>query len=210
MIHTVKGFVVVNKVDVFLELSSFFNDPTDVGNLISGSSAFSKSNLHIWKFSVHILMKPRLPCYYNIGLIVVPGLPRWLSGKEFACNPGDPSSVSGSERSPGGGHGNPLQYSCLKNPMDGGAWWATVHGVSKSRTSLSDFSFFLSLSLSFSFLCMRQDEWCKMNIKLTWGYSLFKRFSFHLESHLKKNVSTIPSTSKRPNVLKILKGWKQP
>ena len=60
VIHTVKGFGVVNKaeVDVFLELSCFFDDPTDVGNLISGSSAFSKSSLNIWKFSVHILLKP--------------------------------------------------------------------------------------------------------------------------------------------------------
>ena len=60
--HTVKGFGIVNKAeaDVFLELSCFFNDPTDVGNLISGSSAFSKSSLNIWKFSVHILLKPSL------------------------------------------------------------------------------------------------------------------------------------------------------
>ena len=62
VIHTVKGFGVVNEaeVDVFLELSCFFNDPTDVGNLISGSSAFCKSSLNIWKFSVHILLKPSL------------------------------------------------------------------------------------------------------------------------------------------------------
>ena len=62
VIHTVKGFGVVNKaeVDAFLELSYFFNDPADVGNLISGSSAFSKSSLNIWKFSVHILLKPHL------------------------------------------------------------------------------------------------------------------------------------------------------
>ena len=62
MIHTVKDFGVVNKekVDVFLELSCFLDDPTDVGNLISGSSAFSKSNLNIWKFSVHVLLKPCL------------------------------------------------------------------------------------------------------------------------------------------------------
>ena len=59
-IHTVKGFGVVNKADVFLELSWFFNDPTDVGNLISGSSAFSKSSLYIWKFTVHLLLKPGL------------------------------------------------------------------------------------------------------------------------------------------------------
>ena len=62
MIHTDKGFGVVNKaeVDVFLELSCLFNDPADVGNLISGSSAFSKSNLNIWKFAVNILLKPGL------------------------------------------------------------------------------------------------------------------------------------------------------
>ena len=59
MIHTVKGFGIVNKaeIDVF---SGFFHDPTDVGNLISGSSAFSKFSLNIWKFSVHILLKPGL------------------------------------------------------------------------------------------------------------------------------------------------------
>ena len=61
-IYTVKGFGIFNKaeVDVFLEVSCFFEDPTDVGNLISGSSAFSKSNLNIWKFLVHILLKPGL------------------------------------------------------------------------------------------------------------------------------------------------------
>ena len=60
VIHTVKGFGVVNKaeVDVFLELSCFFDDPMDVGNLISGFSAFSKSSLNVWKFTVHILLNP--------------------------------------------------------------------------------------------------------------------------------------------------------
>ena len=59
VIHTVKGFGIVNKAerDVFLELPCFFNDPTNVGNLISGSSAFSKTSLNIWKFMVHILLK---------------------------------------------------------------------------------------------------------------------------------------------------------
>ena len=60
VIHTVKGFGIVNKADVFLELSCFFDDLTDVGNLMSGSSAFSKSSLNIWKFTVHILLKPGL------------------------------------------------------------------------------------------------------------------------------------------------------
>ena len=62
VIHTVKGFGIVNKaeIDVFLELSCFFDDPTDDGNLISGSSEFSKPRLHIWKFTVHVLLKPGL------------------------------------------------------------------------------------------------------------------------------------------------------
>ena len=62
MIHTVKGFGIVSKaeVDVFLELSCFFHDPVDVGNLISGSSALSKSSLNIWNFTVHVLLKPGL------------------------------------------------------------------------------------------------------------------------------------------------------
>ena len=62
MIHTVKGFDIVNKAeaDVFLGLSCFFDDPADVGNLISGSYAFSKSSLNIWIFTIHILLKPGL------------------------------------------------------------------------------------------------------------------------------------------------------
>ena len=62
MVHTVKGFGIVIKaeIDVFLELSCFFHDPADVGNLISGSSAFFKTGLNIWKFMVHVLLKPGL------------------------------------------------------------------------------------------------------------------------------------------------------
>ena len=62
VIHTVKGFGIVNKaeIDIFLGLSCFFNGPVDVGNLISGSSAFSKTILNIWKFTVHVLLKPGL------------------------------------------------------------------------------------------------------------------------------------------------------
>ena len=62
VIHTVKGFGIVNKteIDVFLELSCFLHDPEDVGNLISGSSAFSKTRLNIWKFMVQVLLKPGL------------------------------------------------------------------------------------------------------------------------------------------------------
>ena len=62
VIHTVKGFGVINKaeVGVFLKFSCFFDDPTDVGNLLSGSSTFSKSSLNIWKFTIHVLLKPGL------------------------------------------------------------------------------------------------------------------------------------------------------
>ena len=60
VIHTVKGFGLVNKADAFLEFSCFFDDPANVGNLISGSSAFSKTSLNIWNFTVHILLKPGL------------------------------------------------------------------------------------------------------------------------------------------------------
>ena len=95
MIYIVKGIGVVNEaeVDDFLESSCFFNDPADVGNLISGSSAFSKFSLNIWKFSVHILLKLSLENFehYFINLF-----------RE--------------------GNGTPLQYSCLENPMDGGTW----------------------------------------------------------------------------------------
>ena len=72
VIHTVKGFGIVNKseVDVFLELSCLFDDPVDVGNLISGSSAFFKSSLNIWIFSVHVLLKPDLENFEHYFTIV--------------------------------------------------------------------------------------------------------------------------------------------
>ena len=68
------------------------------------------------------------------------GFPDGSEVKPSACNSGDMGSIPGLGRSPGEGNGNPLQYSCLENPMDGGAWWATVHGVAKSQTRLSDFT----------------------------------------------------------------------
>ena len=69
------------------------------------------------------------------------GFPHWLSDKESACNAGDRGSVPGLGRSPGGGHGNPLQYSCLENSMDRGAQQIIVHGVTKSQAQLNDFDF---------------------------------------------------------------------
>ena len=69
--------------------------------------------------------------------------------KASACKEGDLGSIPGSGRSPREGNGNPLQYSCLENPMEGGAWWATVHGVSKSQTQLSQTSTMLKYSKIF-------------------------------------------------------------
>ena len=89
VIHTVKGFDIVSKaeIDVFLELSCFLDDPTDVGNLISGSSAFSKLSWNIWKFTVHVLLKPGLESseHYSASM----GLPYGSVGKESACSTGD-------------------------------------------------------------------------------------------------------------------------
>ena len=73
--------------------------------------------------------------------------PGGSDGKASAYNLGDPGSIPGLGKSPGEGHGNPLQYSCLENPMDRGTWKATVHGVAKSQTQLSNFTFFLSFNL---------------------------------------------------------------
>ena len=90
--------------------------------------------------------------FYRLFIVTVLGLSWDFPGgseiKASACNVGDLGSIPGLGRSPGEGKGNPLQYSCLENPMDRGAWWATVHGVAKSRTRLSDFTSTFTLGLS--------------------------------------------------------------
>jgi len=75
-----------------------------------------------------------LPCIH----VFIRSFPGGSNGKEFACNIGDPDLIPGLGRFPGEGNGYPLQYSCLEKPMDRGAWQATVHGVAKSHTRLSD------------------------------------------------------------------------
>ena len=93
MIHTVKGFGIVNKaeVDIFLELSCFFNDPADVGNLLSGSSAFTKSSLNIWKFMVHVLLKPGLENFGITLLACAAAAAKSLQSCPTLCDPIDSS-----------------------------------------------------------------------------------------------------------------------
>ena len=76
------------------------------------------------------------------GFLELTSFPGGSEDKASACNAGDQGSIPGLGRSPGEGNGNPLQYSCLDNPMDGGAWWATVDGVAQSQTRLSSLSLF--------------------------------------------------------------------
>ena len=108
----------------FLEFSCIFYDPADVGNLISGSSAFSKSSLYIWKFSVHVLLKPSFNDFErDLANIDFPG---GSAGKESSCHVGDLGSIPGLGRSPGEGNVYPLQYSSLENFVD-----YMVHGLQR-------------------------------------------------------------------------------
>ena len=87
------------------------------------------------------------------------GFPGGPEGKASACDAGDLGSTPGLGRPPEEGNGAPLQYSCLENPMDGGAWWATVHGAAESRTQRSDFTFFHFLRCSFLLREMSESLW---------------------------------------------------
>ena len=104
--------------------------------LLSNVLILPKSTVNTRNFRI-MSKKPitEYPSRFNLSLGFLGG----SDGKESACNAGDPSLIPGSGRSPGEGNGNPLQYSCLENPMDRGAWWATVHGVTKSWTQLRDY-----------------------------------------------------------------------
>ena len=87
----------------------------------------------LYRCGLHLIYMPSV----SLSVLAI-GLPQWLSDKESTCNAGDVDEglIPGSGRSPGGGHGNPIQYSCLENPVDRGAWLATVHRVTKSWTRL--------------------------------------------------------------------------
>ena len=118
------------------------------------------------------------------------GLPRWLSGKEFTCQAGDVGSIAGSARSPGEGNGDPLQYSCLENFTDRGAWWARVHGVAKSQARLSDYTATNSSHTGYVFcvcVCM-----CPLASDRGGGRERRRVREEHLKDNLLQNTSEIP------------------
>ena len=136
------------------------------------------------------------------------GLPQWPSGKEAAYNTGDAGSIPGLGRSPGGGHGNPLQYSCLENPMDRGAWWARMHGVAKSQMPLQGLSrytrMYLLHAIHFSAKANRLSLHCFPNVlseklKLTSSDPSFSPVPFLfpqvLTSGLCGSACTLPNSS---------------
>ena len=107
------------------------------------SVLFEPKSFLIHKYLVPSILPRKLPIVKNSNyplLIVFWGFLGSSEVKASACNAGDLGLIPGSGRSPGEGNGNPLQYSCLENPMDRGAWWAAVHRVTKSWTRLSDFT----------------------------------------------------------------------
>ena len=105
---------------------------------VSTSHFILFSNLHLCHFK-NVIKWNHLVC--NILKLPFKIFPGGSDGKESTCIVGGPGSISGSGRSPGGLKGYPLQSSCLENPRDRGAWWATIHGVTKSQTRLSDYHF---------------------------------------------------------------------
>ena len=152
VIHTVKRLwhSQWSTVDVFLELSSFFDDPLDVYNLISGSSIFSRSSLDMWKFIVHVLLKPGLEnfehyftCMSEKAMATHSCTLVWWRSL-VGCCPWGSEQLDTTEwlhfhfslSCIGEGNGNPLQCSCLENSRGGRAWWTAISGVTQSRTRL--------------------------------------------------------------------------
>ena len=110
---------------------AFNKNGIKVMHLVPKSKTFY-AHLFMQKHKVHIILFSWRPIFQ------LKGFPGGSVGKESACKAGDQGSIPGSGRSPEEGNGNPLEYSCLENSIDRGAWWATVHGVTKSQTRLSD------------------------------------------------------------------------
>ena len=114
---------------------------------------------------IYIYVNPNLLIYPSLSFIFCNQL---YFGKASARNAGDPGLILGSGKSPVEGNGNPLQYSCLGNPMDRGTWWATVHGITKSQARLSDFTFTFTI-LQYMFLkkqCVGLPEMCNKRLDI--------------------------------------------
>ena len=94
----------------------------------------------------------------SFHVLLIVGFPGGSDDNETACNVGEPGSIPGLGRSPGDVNGNPLQYSCLDNPMDGGAWQSTVYGVAKSRAQLSDFTITAYLLIKCYFFFLKESQ----------------------------------------------------
>ena len=136
------------------------------------------------------------------------GVHWWLKGKASAHNAGDPGLILGK------GDGSLLQYSCLENPVDGGAWWATVHGVAKSRTQLSDFTsslqglkYWLSLPLHPRFICCKELYFLYF-CNSTSLFSFFFFFNGVLHSASPGILLHLPESSQSPCELRMSKAWK--
>ena len=110
----------------------------------------------------------------------IQGFPGGSDGKAFICNVGDLGLILGLGRSPGTGTGYPLQYSCLENSMARGAWWATVHGIAKSRTQLSNFHFRSSFKMERVYVL---NTWCLLSVGCTSSRLLSVEFSPSVTSH---------------------------
>ena len=105
------------------------------GNPLQFASLGNPRDTGVWQVAVHGVARVGHSLVTKPPSWVYLGLPWWLIGKESACNAGDAGSILGLGRSPGGGHGNSLQYFCLENPIDRGAWRAADHGVAESDTT---------------------------------------------------------------------------
>ena len=96
--------------------------------------------------------------FFSMHVLLIVGFPGGSDDNEYPCNVGEPGSVPGLGRSPGEVNGNPLQYSCLENPMDRGAWQSTVHGVAKSWTQLSNFTITAYLLTKYYFFFFKESQ----------------------------------------------------
>ena len=133
--------------------------------------------------------------------ILFGGFPVGSEGKASACNPGNPGLIPGLGRSPGEGNGNPLQYSCLENSMDGEAWWATVRGVAKSQTWLSDFTHYIYIHTHtriYKIAILTGMRWYLIKVLIALPWWLVTLSIFYIHIYLLATWCERPTHWKRP------------